>query len=134
MDIAAGIAAASETLKLVKSLKDLDHALDKAEMKSAMADLYSNLADVRIALSDAQVELREKEDEIAELKALLDEKKSMVEVDGFTYQATEDGKPTGLPFCPACLLNGKKIRPAYALADHYQCPVCEALYTGLKKY
>lgn len=134
MDIGAAIAVAGETLKLVKGLKDLDHALDKAELKSAMADLYSNLADVKIALSDAQQEMRDKNDEIENLKALLDEKRSMVEVDGYTYQANEDGTPVGLPFCPACMLNGKKIRPAHALADHYQCPVCKALYTGLKKY
>lgn len=133
MDIGAAITVAGETLRIVKGLKDLDHALDKAELKSAMADLYSNLADVRIALSDAQGELHQRNARIAELEAALENKATLKEVDGFMYAVDEQGNPKGLPFCAACLANGgKQVRPAHLHREFFKCPSCDALYNNLK--
>jgi len=134
MNISAAIAVAGETLKLVKALKDLDHDLDKAELKSAMADLYSNLADVKIALKDAETELHKRNERITELESSLESKAKLKEVDGYMYAVDENGAPKGLPFCPACLANNnKQIRPTFMKRDTYLCPSCQAPFFNLTK-
>ncbi len=118
----------------MKGLKDLDHALDKAELKSAMVDLHSNLADVKIALSDAQSELHQRDERIAELEAALENKATLKEVDGFMYAVDDQGTPKGLPFCPACLANGgKQVHPADIQRGTFLCPSCKAVYMNLTR-
>lgn len=131
MDIMSALATAGEAIKMVKHIKDLDHSLDKAEMKSAMAELHSNLADMKMALSDARIELHEAGQQISELKAALIAKAALKEVGDFSYACDHSGQPKGLPVCTACLADsGKQIRLSYidetiALA---QCPKCSTNY------
>lgn len=102
MDISGAIALAGETIKLVKGLKDIDHALDKSELKGNMAQLYSDLADVKMALVDAQTELRQKDEEIAQLRSAQDFSDDLVTVKGYKFQTNAAGEPIGGAFCPLC--------------------------------
>lgn len=131
MDIMSALTTAGEAIKLVKHIKDLDHSLDKAEMKSAMADLHSNLADMKMALSDAQIELHEAGQQISELKAALVTKAALKEIGDYTYTCDESGQPKGLPVCTACLADaGKQIRLSSIDEDIglAQCPKCNMNY------
>lgn len=124
MDFTAALSTATATISLVKSLKDLDQALDKSELKMKMAELYSNLAEVKMALVDAEEVARSKDTEIETLKKDLEFRASLVDVQGFKYQSRE-GTPTGLPYCPLCEVKEGKF---YQLArlDNYgsNCKNC----------
>lgn len=102
MEIAGAIVLAGETIKLVKGLKDIDHALDKSELKGNMAQLYSDLADVKMALVDAQTDLRQRDETIERLKSLQDFAGQLISVKGYKFEADESGEPIGRPFCPLC--------------------------------
>jgi len=129
MDFAIALASAAQALNVVKQLREIDSAMNVAELKAKMAELYGNLADVRMALTDAQEELRAKDAELAALKKRQIEQKPMAEVHGFMHELV-DGKPKGLPFCPRCLLDGIQIRPVKVL-HAYQCPNCKSHYSRL---
>lgn len=132
MDIVGALATAKATLDLVKSLKDLDRELAASELKANMVDLYGNLSEVRMALIDAKEELAEKDRQIEELRGRFKGYSELVEFGGFQYKANEDGKPVGLPLCPACLADdGTQIHPAKLQGQHYKCPRCAALYQNL---
>ena len=64
MDWAATLGSLSSALGVVKAIKDIDAAYDKAAYKAQIADLLSTLADVKIAVLDGREELREKDAEI----------------------------------------------------------------------
>lgn len=124
MDFAAAIQTASATLGLVKSLKDLDHALDKGELKLKMAELYGDLADVKIALVDAHQLSREKDEKICDLQKALEFKSNLIELQGFKYDSL-DGKPDGLPYCPTCeVREGKLYRLAKISSYYSECHNC----------
>lgn len=76
MDLMATLALASQTVKVVKDLRDLERDFDAASYKAKMAELYGNLADIKMALSDANELLHEKDAEIKKLKADLAAAKS----------------------------------------------------------
>ena len=134
MDISGAIALAGETIKLVKGLKDIDHALDKSELKGNMVQLYSDLADVKMALLDAQSALREKDDQIGKLKGDLAFSAKLVDVKGFKFQADEHGKPYGTPFCPVCEQKSStfvRVTPAPRNTGDrgsYNCPSCKSRF------
>jgi rubrerythrin len=134
MDFSLALASASQALTIVKQLREIEKGVSEGELKLKMADLYSKLAEVRIALADAQDELRSKDAEIAELQGKINEKKKLIEVDGYMYRQ-EDDKPKGVPYCPVCLAkDGTQIHPANLMNEHWQCPRCEARYSKLRKY
>ena len=124
--------AAGETLK---ALQDIDHAIDKAELKSKLADAIGNLADVRIALADTRDEIEAKDAEIAKLKAAFAIRVDLIEEKGFKYRrAAEDPKlPAGAPICPRCeTVDGRLIFTVRAVGHGFRliCPECERLYAA----
>ncbi len=115
---------ASSTLDLVKKLKNLDHDLDKASLKSDMVELYSNLAEVKMALVDAQQALHEKDRLLEEFKAQGDFKGTLVTIHGFKYYETDEN-PIGLPYCPTCETNhGKFFRLSRKDEQYSRCMDC----------
>lgn len=135
MDISSALTVASKTLELVKGLRTLDHELDKAELKSAMADLYGDLSDIKMALADAQRELAIRDQKIKELEQRFKGSETLVEKNGFHFSTDESGKPRGLPFCPSCLArDGTQIRPADVTGNMFICPGCQAVYSNLENY
>lgn len=131
MDFTVALSTASATIDLVKSLKELDHALDKSELKVKMAELYGNLADVKMALVDAETTAVQQEAKISDLTELLARKAELLELDGFSY-AVKDGKANGLPFCPTCLHDGQGLYQIVAtklsLHSPRLCPKCKFDY------
>lgn len=131
MTIAEGLVTASATIGLVKSLKDLDHALDKSELKSQMIELQSSLADVKTALLDARSVAEDQDKEIQRLTELLARKAELLELDGFSYEM-KDGKANGMPFCPTCLHDGQGLYQIVATTLNAHgprlCPKCKFDY------
>jgi hypothetical protein len=130
VDFVTALASAAQALNVVKALREIDSALSVADLKAKMAELYGSLAEVRMALTDARDEIRAKDEEIALLKKRQLEIKPMIEQHGFQYEMIE-GKASGLPYCPRCLLDGIQIRPAKQLTGH-QCPKCKSHYQMLR--
>ena len=135
MDLAAGIAGLNAALETLKTLRGLEKAYDQAVLRAQVVDLMEHVSDAKMALIDAKAEIAERDNEIAGLKVKLMRQAETVEFDGYTYAANSEGKPTGAPFCGACIAaDGTQLRFNYLLADHWQCPRCEALASGLRKF
>lgn len=114
MPIAEALTSITAMITLVKTLKDIDHDLDKGQLKSQMAQLYSDLADVKMDLVDAQQDLHSKDQTIKELNERFEFESALVEIGGFKYDV-EDGNPIGLPYCPTCEVKEGKF---YRLSRH----------------
>ncbi|NOD78911.1 hypothetical protein [Ruegeria sp. HKCCD4332] len=129
VDIAATISALTGSLEIIKAIRDTNHAYDKNELKAQMADLYGNLADVKMALSDAYMELKERDQKIKELTEQAKFKGSLITIEGFKYDKVE-GKPSGLPYCPACEVDlGKFFRLILRnRGSQPRCPKCGNYY------
>lgn len=71
MDLASGLSAASQTLAIVKQIKELDISLDQAIFKAKLLDLQETANEARGALLDAKQALIEKDELIFELNEKL---------------------------------------------------------------
>ena len=95
-----------------------------------MADVTGFLADAKIELAQAKEETVQLNDRIKELQSFIAKKENLVETEGFLYDAN-DGKPIGLPYCPACqaklgvFIRIAKTGPRY---DDLACPGCRFAY------
>ncbi len=95
VDIMTALATASQAIKLTQDLRGIDKALNEAEFKLKIADLTGALADLKMALTDAKDELVSKDAEIATLKEQFKRSAETIEIAGFKYDKTGDGKPKG---------------------------------------
>jgi hypothetical protein len=68
-EISALVTSFKVVLDLARGTKAAIDALDDAEVKFKMADLYSALADAKVAVADAQESMTAKDREIERLKA-----------------------------------------------------------------
>lgn len=68
MDISAALASLSQTLGLIKTLREIKHDYDIATLKSQMAEIYMALSDVRMALTDAREVVHQRDKRIKELQ------------------------------------------------------------------
>jgi hypothetical protein len=130
MDLAAALAALNGAASIVTSIRNIDHQLSTAELKLKMADVTGFLADAKIELAQAKEETVQLNDRIKELQSFIAKKENLVETEGFLYDAN-DGKPIGLPYCPACqaklgvFIRIAKTGPSY---DDLACPGCRFAY------
>ena len=95
MDIVAGIAAATEALKLTRELRSIDRELDKAELKLRLIELTDRLLEAKEALQDAKEERRSFEERIKKLETDLQFQGQLADRGGRLYKLNEDGKPAG---------------------------------------
>lgn len=132
MDVGTALGLLSQTLGIVKAVRDIDKGFDAAEVKAQLAEVYGNLADVKMALTDAEVRIRDKEQEIARLKDAMKRREKVVEKSGFPYPVKENGEADGNPFCPVCMeVDQLFIRVATrprGLRGECECPKCHAVY------
>jgi hypothetical protein len=118
-------------LDLARGTKAAIDALDDAEIKFKMAELYSALADAKIALADAGESVAAKDREIERLQHAFRRKEEAVEHNGMPYKRGADGKPQGYPFCPRCLeIEGVLMRalPTMKPGRLVECPECKTDY------
>jgi len=135
VDIVTAVSALSSSIALVREIRDAKVSLDQAELKSRMAELYSSLADAKMALADAQQALRDKDVEIEKLRNAFVFKEKTVRFGGVSYEAGQDGKPIGDPFCPRCETRGDfhRIRDRQMKTGGWEryCPNCKSEYARL---
>ena len=111
MDIASGIAAATQGLGIAKALRGIEKSYDQATLKTQLAELMSSLADAKLALTEAKVSIAEKDAEIAALKASFEAQAELIVSDGdYKFFAGQNGKPVGYPVCPKCELEGRIVQ------------------------
>jgi hypothetical protein len=137
MDLAAGIAAASNALKIAGTLKDIQKQYDAAEWKSKLAELQSALADTKFALVDARDEIAARDAEIARLKDAFREREELIVGDGdYKYRIDSQGHMVGYPFCPSCeTLEGRMVQlkqDGGIIAA--KCPACHAKFSPVTSY
>ncbi|MGX5776982.1 hypothetical protein [Methylorubrum zatmanii] len=130
MDVMAGIAAASQALKMAREIREVSKDFENADLKSKIVTLVESLSDAKLALIDAKEELQNAKSEAEELRAKLAFKTdSTVRRNGLIYERYEDGKLSYLPFCPKCYEEGKFIKIVQEMnAHHAKCPNCGVAY------
>jgi len=135
MDLGAGLAGLNAALETLKTLRGIEKAYDQALLKAQIVELMGHISDAKMALIDAREEIGDRDRAIDELKAKLKKQSETVEHDGYTYAANAEGKPTGAPYCSACLAdNGTQIRFSYIMANIWQCPRCQANASRIHKF
>jgi len=121
-------------------LKDLaDGARRLAGIKKEISDLEFNKQIVELGqlLVSAQAEILDLQRENLEIKSKFEDlqKRSkqsadLIEIHGFKYDE-RDGKPVGLPFCPACEVREEKYYRLTRANDWYsQCPNCNTSFNA----
>lgn len=128
--ITEGLSALSSALGLLKELRDVDHTLDKAELKLRITEIAGQLGDARTALQDARDENEELEKEVNRLVKEFEFRGKLVEWRGFQYEADEEGRPFGAPFCPACIVRHQQHIRLDGRFRKTNCPLCSATYEG----
>ena len=83
MDLTTGLTAASQTLSILKQIKELDVSIDEAVFKQKLLELQEAAFESRSALLDVKEELLARDEEIAALKQEI--------------KIAKDGEP-----CPKC--------------------------------
>lgn len=121
MDI---ISTVSNSISLVKRLREISKHIEEAEFKSLLADLASELADVKLEAANLKEQLASLQDEVRVLKATSPDKDEMpIGTKWGCYQFKDDD---GL-YCTGCWdSQRKKIRTNRATSRFRSCPVCKA--------
>jgi hypothetical protein len=136
MNIPEALTIASKTLELTKSLRDIDHRIELAELKNRAADIYQSMADLKMALVDAHEEIQNKDKEIQRLLKEFSFKGETIERHNMIYEKRDDG-PVGFPFCPRCLtVDGRhiKLAPQQKEGKPAQCPQCKSNFERQTEY
>ncbi|TKT79989.1 hypothetical protein [Aquamicrobium sp. LC103] len=135
MDIGGAISAVTAAIGFARELNNVDVQIDQAELKLKIAELTGSLADAKLGLVEIADELRDKDAEIAHLKSAFEFKASLVEKEGFKFEAFPDGTPRGEPFCPRCEINhGRFYRMSMIVGGARKCPECKTDYLRAPAY
>lgn len=127
MDIAAGIAAATQALSLAKAIAETPGIVEKAELKLQIAELYTVLSDTKLSLVDAGTEISKRGAEIKRLNELLDYKANLLRSGSAYFETDDGGKATGDPFCQHCWETKHQlvhIHRSPSSGRTYTCPSC----------
>jgi hypothetical protein len=136
VDFVAGLAAVSQSLKIVKDLSQINQEFDKAELKLRIAEISGALATANLTIAQSQTEMSEKDAEIAKLRAAFKEKQDLVELRGFFYRKNSEGKPQGDPYCPRCIQDGRlhMMGTVLRMGRPVHCPNCESNYQNVSTF
>jgi hypothetical protein len=107
VDFVLALQTAGAALNVLKELNRADREYDKAALKLEVAKLSTAIVDLQIALAEARDESIKKDREIARLQEAFIRREELIEVRGFHFQRTAEGKPYGKAFCPRCLAEGR---------------------------
>jgi hypothetical protein len=131
MDIMTALAAVSQGLEALKTLRAIDKDFDASAYKLQVASLADSLATAKIGLVDAKEDIAAKDAEIARLKQAISFHGTLVEHNGLLYDRGEAGQPVGKPYCAACIVDDvKHVRLTYGegMRGNASCPRCKASY------
>lgn len=130
VDIAGALQATGAAIGLLKEMSRAEREYDKADLKLKIAELSSSLATAQIALTEAQTDLAEKDREIEKLQEAFLEKAELVEVRGFSFRKSAEGKPYGKAYCPRCLVEGTlmQLHKTFKNPRMKACPECRREY------
>jgi len=131
MDITSAISTISQSIEIIRFLKDIEKDYSNAEFKLKFAELYSNLAEVKVALSDAQTKISEQERIIEQISSKNVQKLMTVEYRGYSFGIDKSGNSIGRPFCNVCLnQDGLQMQLVRMDSTIDMCPRCKAVYSG----
>jgi hypothetical protein len=129
MDLVGGISALSEALKLTKELRSIDREIDKTELKLRLVDVVDRLLEAKEALQDAKQERQDLLVQIEELRRKLSERAKLMDDEGLLFEISDDGKPTGEPYCNQCYVKDDKlfrlVPSQWNNAIRYDCSNCK---------
>jgi hypothetical protein len=136
VDFAGALQAGAAALKLLTELSDVKNEYDKAALKLKIAELSGSLLKLQLALGEAQGEMTKKDAEIVKLRSNFKEKQELVEHEGFRYRKGTDGKPSGDPYCPRCMQEGKMMMTVHTKKPGHpqECPECRREYQGVARF
>jgi len=126
------LSTVTQGLKVAKALRDIDKAVDAADLKANLAEILASLSDAKLALNEAKQELANRDSEIDRLQKGLSHIQELVEFHGFPYAKKADGQPVGKPFCPICIqknalfVNLGELNHGERL--NWVCPSCRSDY------
>lgn len=118
------VSAVSNSIALVKRLREISKNIEEAEFKNLLADLAGELADVKLEVADLKEKIALLQEENRVLKEVTPEKEQKpIGTKWGCYQFEgEDGL-----FCTGCWdSKRKKIRTNRATSRFRTCPVCKA--------
>lgn len=136
MDIASGIAAATNALGIAKALRDVEKSYDAVTYKQQVVELFDALSDTKLALIEAKEANHQLGDELERLKRTMKRAQSLVEGDGgYQYAKDENDEMDGYPFCPKCLHGGALSQlKQNVVVDAAKCPVCDREFKPVTCY
>lgn len=133
MNIGEVAGAVTAALNLAKDLFSFNKAYSEADLKLKIAELTTALAGAQIGLTEVQKEMQAKDKQIDDLKKSFALRTETVELHGYKYRKTDEGKPIGFAFCPRCEQNEGKMFQLTLLnkpGRPYGCPQCKSEYLG----
>lgn len=120
--ITGSIKAAAD---IARTLRDLDHSLETAELRLRMVDVLSSLADARESVLELESSVKEKDREIERLHGLFAFKGTLVKRKDAYYGTDENGGPVGDPYCTNCWeAKNLPIHLVFAGGNANKCPNC----------
>lgn len=137
MEIATGIAAVANAIKIAKALKSIEASYDQAELKAKIAEIYEGLADAKMALIDAKENISALKMENSRLKKTKTDQKRLVDgLGGYRYFSGLNGHPAGYPICPKCeQVDARLILLVRNFhVDAAKCPACATEYRPVSEY
>ncbi|PCI41040.1 MAG: hypothetical protein COB46_05270 [Rhodospirillaceae bacterium] len=114
---------------VAKSLLDIKSISESAEARLAIAELQNTIADSRSEVADLKDDLMIKDEMIRTLKEKISKGAKLVRHNEMYFDAGEDGKPIGDPYCPRCLEAADlHVHLVRSNADYVNCPNCEKVF------
>lgn len=126
MDVSAALSSIAQALTVVKAIKDVDSAFDRATYKMQIADLMSSLADVKMSVLAARDEIHEKDAELKRLREDFTRQAELVLGPGdYKYRVDKNGFKIGYPMCRHCEHEGRTVQLVQNRHFHKSiCPRC----------
>ena len=136
IDIATGIAAATQAIDIAKALRGIEKNYDAASYRAQIAELMDTLSNAKLALIDARENAVELEKEIERLRKTFEAQGNLIKGEGgYSYFAGEDGKPLGFPVCPSCEADGRITELKQdGPTETGRCPSCDKSYKPVTCY
>jgi hypothetical protein len=137
MDPATVISSITTAIGFAKELIAVDKAVDEAVWKLKLAELTSALAEAKLGVVELNELVSARDSEIERLKKAFEFQGKTIKIHDMVYEAQENGKPVGMPFCPRCLaIDGRHIKLAEIEKPGRpaQCPQCKSDFVHQSRY